>query len=308
MKKKKILFIYKAKNIDSYNGEINSGWVEDCKDIYDIQFWGKGFTNTSLQSLKNKIDNFKPDFVYLTMRKRYAWLHDLTNMKVPKIFVEVDTWAYNSNDDWYKQFDKVYCREQQWIVRDDSIRLLKTKGFNSRFGKNIKKIILKNCSTWENIPLFRWSVPDIAFPTKEEIKTNKREGIKFIGNYQKSTYVVRKKISEIFKDHIWFGKITGKNYWDNLKKSSALLCPTESNFGDFIPAKLFEFLASGAAVITNCQVERHGMDELNDFLIKYIDLDDLKQKLDIDFTLYHNKAIEIMRNHTHKIRYKELFG
>ena len=35
---------------------------------------------------------------------------------------------------------------------------------------------------------------------------------------------------------------------------------------------------------------------------------DLKNKLSMDFTSYHDKAIPLMKNHTHKIRYKELFG
>jgi len=275
---KKILFLYNSAGFGSLNAYANCGWIKDCSLDYDIKCWGKGFAKrTTLPSLKRTIDLFKPDYIYLTLRKKYKyWLPDLTNIKVPKIYVEVDTQKYNANDPWYRQFDKVMCRQPS-------------------FGN------------WKNVPLFRWSAPERSFPTKAELSTIKRKGIKFIGHCMERVYSTRKRLSKRFKKKVWFGKIKGPGYWLSLKRSSALLCPTESNYGDFIPAKLFEFLASGAAVLTNCDLKGYGTPELEKYIIRYKDLVDLHKKLLYDFTPYHNKALKVMRNHTHRVRYRELF-
>lgn len=258
----------------SLNAHANSGWTNDCSTDYNIEFWGEGFVEKpSFKSLSKKIDSFKPDFIYMTLRKKYdEWLPDLTNIKVPKIFVEVDSQKYNVNDSWYKQFDRLLCREPS-------------------FGN------------WKNVPLFKWSVPEIAFPQK----SHKRKGIKLIGHCCGKTYPIRKQLSRQYKDRVWFGKIKGSKYWEALKGSSALLCPTESVYGDFIPTKLFEFLASGAAVITNCNLTNYGSQELNEYVIQYKNKRDLESKFSLDFTPYYDKAIPAMRNYTHRVRYRELF-
>ena len=93
-----------------------------------------------------------------------------------------------------------------------------------------------------------------------------------------------------------------------LHTASALLCPTESNYGAFVPAKFFEFAASGATVVTNCDYVSYGIPELKGKVIDYTDLNSLEALFDMDFSKYHYKASKVMRNHTHKIRYKELFG
>ncbi len=78
-----------------------------------VRFWGKGFGSLSLSSLKKTIDRFKPDAIYLTLRRRYEeWLSDLSSVQVPKIFVEVDGGYYSTEDPWYTQFYKVYARNR----------------------------------------------------------------------------------------------------------------------------------------------------------------------------------------------------
>ena len=90
--------------------------------------------------------------------------------------------------------------------------------------------------------------------------------------------------------------------------ASALVCPTESVYGDYVPSKIFEYAASGAAVLTNCDLVRYGMKDLDEFVINYKNWDDLEDKLDMNFKPYHNIARDVLRNHTHIKRYKELFG
>jgi len=300
MKKKKILFIYKKeknKPIPFKRG-IHVGWVEDCKDMYNIHFWGKGFTNTSLQSLKNKIDSFNPDFIYMTMRKVYCdWLPDLTNITVPKIFVSVDTYKWNRSDGWYNQFDEMYCRSMMW----------KPVFYNRKH--IIGSITREKSLTWKDVPIFRWSAPIIAFSMRRQ----KRKGIYFMGSITRSGYTDRKILwsrfrKKIFRNTIRFRKELTPKYWNMLHTASALICPTESDYGAFIPAKLFEFAASGAAVITNCDYVSYGMPDLKGKVIDYTDLDSLEALFKMDFTPYYGKAAEVMKSHTHKIRYRELFG
>jgi hypothetical protein len=281
-RKKRILLLLRNKDILKNNSPKSYfGWIYDCASDYDFDFWGDGISDTSIFSLNNKIDNFKPDFIYLSLRKKYQistynldsyWLPDLTNIKVPKIFVEVDCYKYDANDSWYKQFDRVLCRQPWW-------------------------------GNWSEVPLFRWSVPEKSFPCA----IHKRVGIFFVGRYDGKAYDVRIKMKQMFDSKIGF-VVKFSSYFDFMKSVSALICPTESAYGNFIPKKLYEYSASGAAVITNCILEMAGISELEKFVIHYNDLDDLGGKLNIDFRPYHNKAIEVMRNHTHKIRYKELFG
>jgi hypothetical protein len=272
MRKKRILMILRDKDLRK-NKRSHFHWAKDCVNDYDFDYWGKDITSTSLKSLKRTIDYFKPDYIYMTIRKKYEkWLPDLTSIKVPKIFVEVDVCYYNVNDSWYKQFDKLLCREPSW-------------------------------NGWNNIPLFRWSVPEKAFPLQE----NKRSGIYFIGRTDGKAYTVRRELKSLLGDRIGF-LIKYSSYWEFMKTSSALVCPTNNDFGNYTPTKLFEYLASGSAVITNCDFNMAGIPEMEKFVIKYTDIKDLESKLSMDFVPFHNKAIESMRNHTHRIRYRELFG
>jgi len=277
---KRILLILRKKDTSERGNKQHFTWINDCKADYEFDYWGLGITKTTLKNLKKKIDIFKPDFIYMTFKKKYQlstyntkdyWLPDLTNIKVPKIFVEVDTWKYDVNDSWYAQFDQVYCRCPWW-------------------------------NGWDNVPLFRWSVQECAFPAQ----AHERSGIYFFGRYNGKMYSTRRKIRFLLQDKIDF-YIKYSNYWKYLQTSSALICPTESDAGDFIPMKLFEYLASGAAVITNCDLNRAGIPELEPYIIRYNGLGDLQSKLSMDFVNYHDKAIPLMRNHTHRIRYKELF-
>jgi len=298
VRKKKILVLFRAKDSKKTRKK-NSAiwrWVEDCWADYDFEFWGRDYSidgsysfwdnNTlsekeKLLRLKKKIDIFKPDYIYMTLRKGYdGWLPDLTNITVPKIYVEVDSQYYDVNDPWYGQFDIIKCREPS---------------FNG----------------WDKIPLFRWSVPEIAFPITEEL----RKGVYFIGQIRNSIYPMRKRLKREFCTHIRFLKQQYKSqYWSTMHRASCLVCPTESVFGNFTPAKLFEYLASGAAVLTNCDFKKAGIPEMKEFAIIYRDFIRSKSKrnmyakLDIDFVPYYNKAIPAMREHTHRIRYKEIFG
>ena len=114
--KKRILFIYRKKDLKNFNRELHTGWIQDCKDVFTIKMWGKGFGRTTKKSLLKKIAQFQPDYIYLTVRTRYrGWLPNLRKISVPKIFVECDTWRYHACDEWYKQFDKVYSR-QPWLL------------------------------------------------------------------------------------------------------------------------------------------------------------------------------------------------
>jgi len=273
-KKKKILYILDRPLYKFTSNRQHTNWIYDCSNM-KFKFWGKRTSDDlSIRSLKNKIDNFRPDYIYLTVRKRYEdWLPDLTSIKnVPKIFVEMDTWKYSSTDPWYRQFNILKCRCPWW-------------------------------NGWDKVPFFQWSVPEKSFAKKEV----KRDNIYFIGQWKKRKYPMRVAISRKYGDRIKFFKIEGDEYWEVLHRAGAVICPTESKFGNFIPAKLFEYLASGSAVITNCNMHRAGLGELKSSVIKYKDLNDIGNKLDIDFTRYHNKAIEVMRQNTHIKRYKDLF-
>lgn len=294
MKKKKILLILKKKHLKESNRE-HSSWVYDCSHQYKFDFWGKDITDTSIESLKAKIDQFKPDYIYMTLRQRYfkfdkkthefndGWLPDLTKINnVPKIFVEVDSWRWDHADPWYSQFTELYCRQPQW-------------------------------GNWENIRHFKWSVLKKNFPTKQY----HRKGINFVGTWKaiaymngvfiENVYPQREEICNNFPE-ICFSMDKAKHYWEKLFSSSALICPKESFIGDFVPIKLFEYLASGSAVITNCDMDKAGLSSMKPFIIQYGSIDELKEKLSVDFSLYHDRAIPLMREHMCEIRYRELFG
>ena len=297
---KKILFIIKKPltKESSVKQQIHNGWVDDCRKIFDIQFWGKGYTNTSIKSLQNKIDSFKPDYIYMTKRKNYfKWLPDLTNIKVPKIYVEVDTYKYNAVNLWYTQFDKVYRRS-----------FFDINSYVRRTHNDIGKKIKKNISGWCNAQIFKWSIPCEYICSVNGM----RHGIYHFGAVKRRGYKYRKLVYDTYKSKDGVGvvdyhKALDGSYWSRLYRASALLCPTESDYGDFVPAKLFEYLASGSAVITNCDLVQYGCPELEKYVIKYKNIKDLKSKLFMNFVPYHGKALKAIRNHTHIVRYKELF-
>jgi len=274
--KKRILYILHKKLIKFKSNRQHTNWIYDCLPHMHIDFWGKNIDeNISITSLKKKIDRFKPDYIYMTIRRRYEdWLPDITSIKVPKIFVEMDTWHYSPKDPWYNQFDILKCRCPWW-------------------------------NDWKKVPFFQWSVPEKSFPTGS---LERKKRVYFIGQWLKRKYPSRVDIKKKYGDKIRFYKIERQSYWDSLHAAGAVICPTESVFGDFIPSKLFEYVASGAAVITNCNLKRAGLTGLhNKQIIPYKSVADLNKILDMDFVPYHNQALEYMREHTHAQRYKGLF-
>ena len=115
MMKKRILFICDKERVGKYNAALHFDWVYDCTSDYNIDFWGKGYGCIQIGDLEKKIDSFKPDYLYLTMRKQYEkWLPNLERTRVPKIFVENDNWEYSADDLWYRQFDRLYSRQSLW--------------------------------------------------------------------------------------------------------------------------------------------------------------------------------------------------
>ncbi len=214
-------------------------------------------------------------------KKSRLWLPDLTSIKVKKIFLEVDTGYYDANDPWYSQFDEVYVRNK-WPYRG------------------------KYC--WKDHPLLKWSVSEHHFNGRINKEERVREGIKFIASF-KRMYTERRSIKALYETIICDTVTTPFNYWSELYSAQALLCPREHRHGgNFVPAKIFEYSVSGAAIITNCHLIDYGMEDLNEVVLRYEHRDDIKQFLDMDFTAHYGKAREVMRNHTHKIRYKEMFG
>jgi len=326
--RKKILFIGSKRHIVNYKKRINYDWVTDvqCLKCFDINFWGPGYSDSlTIKSLNIIIDKIKPDYIYSYCRgKLFKWLPDISSIKVPKIMVELDTYKYSPKDKWYTQFDKVLCRQSIWAKKHSPI--LDIKHFEDRVVHSniVKKLKLtdatirrsskklykeyKRCVArsllWKNVALFRWSIKEEDIYNGNET----RSGITFIGVKVERLYHQRKNISRILKDDVQFLVQWDKDkYLNLLRSSSALLCPTESTYGDFIPGKLFEFAASAAAIITNCDLKSYNMKDLDEVVIKYNDVNDLKEKIKMDFAPYYNKANEVMRNHTHGIRYTEIF-
>lgn len=303
--RKRILFIYNKSALSNYNSDIHSGWIKEVSADYDIKWWGKGFGETGIKNLVKVCLKWKPNYIYLTVRKRYQnWLPDLSGISIPKIYVECDTWRYSSEDSWYDQFDSLYCRQPWW--GESSMIYSEKMGSKNKFLTSLEKE-----RTWKNVKLFRWSVSESNI---KEVDNETRKGVSFIGGFRSRTgaYEYRIHLHEQLKDSVLFlpkpGLILDSvSYWNALRKSSALICPTESNYGDFIPTKIFEYAASGAAILTNCDLERYNMKDLDNVVIKYKDLDDLKSKLDMDFSHYYGKSQNVIKNHVHRIRYKELF-
>ncbi len=295
---KKILFIQKKPVSDKadFKQQMHNGWVEDCQSLFKIKMWGLGYNDAcNLKGLKAVIDSFKPDCIYMTKRKNYVkWLPDLTNITVPKILVEVDTYKYNLHNSWYGQFDRLLCRSPFWC-----------ETFLSRPEKTISESIQKRIEEWKKIPTFKWSVPEKSLNSRER----KRRGIYFMGAVYRRGYTDRKMMHKSLRKKVIFCKFLNDEYWNILHKAAATICPTESNYGSFVPAKLFEFLASGSAVITNCDLIRYGAPELDQYVIKYTNLKNLRKNLlKHNFPAYYGSAVATMRKrHLHKVRYKSLF-
>lgn len=192
---KKILFIFNKRRED----HIHASWRFDCSKYYKIKMWGKGYnTNLSRKALQNVIDNFCPDYIYMTMRKHYyEWLPDLNSVHVPKIFVEVDSSHYSSYDDWYKQFDVVMCRQPCWGQM--SRKYHPKMGSLSKFNQETEYQ-----KTWEHISHFRWSVSKSLIYTGDN--RGYRKGIYFLGNFinHNGAYEVREDMSKKFINKIEF--------------------------------------------------------------------------------------------------------
>ena len=303
--KKKILFICKKECLNKYNSSLHFDWVNDCSADYDIDFWGRGFGSYKISNLRKKIDAFKPDYLYLTMRKHYEdWLPDLTNIKVNKIFVENDNWEYSARDSWYRQFDQLYSRQSIWGKK--SRKYNKELCSESKFKKRISYL-----KTWESFPMFNWSVSESSLTGGKST----RNGVFCIGWRQSPMYENRRHMKGELSRYIRFlpkgsaQRLSQKEYWKVLYSASALVCPTDSSYGDFIPAKMFEYAASGAAVLTNCDLIRYAdMPDLDSVVIKYKNLQDLIDLIkNTDFKKHYNVARDVIRNYTHRIRYREIF-
>ena len=306
IKKKRILFIYPKRALSRGNAAIHSGWVEECKNVFIIDFWGQGWGEYTLGNLYKKINEFKPDYIYLTNKYRYRkWLPDLSSIKnVPKIFVEVDTLKALRTSSFYEQFDYVYCRMPHWgaAARWPNRTTCHPKKF---------KLRISNMDTWIETPQFRWSIAEKNINIDKSIK---RKGINFVGAYESrgKTYTHREYLKKILEGVVTFGPEAGKRlnqklYYEFLNRSSALLCPSESGYGNYVPAKIYEYAASGAAILTNCDLIGNGLADLDKVVIRYSSIDELIDKLNMDFKPYHSLSAEIMRNHTHTKRYKEIF-
>jgi len=286
--RKKIIFIYDKTQLSQYNSEQHSGWVRECSEVYDIRFWGRGFGDESLDNLKKTVDNFKPDYIYLTVGKVYfthahtgcaTWFPNLSEIPVPKIFVECDT-AYTPYwEDFYSQFDHIYVR---WAW----------PGFFY--------------DKWGAFPRFRWSVPSLWL---EPFKPLPREGIKFVGQFAcGGLYLDRLTMKELYGDKIQFiREFNFNSYWEILRSSAMLICPKYSGYGDYVPFKLFEYIASGSAVLTNCDLDDYGLSELHGKVLEFTDLKNLEQYLSVNPVPYQGTGINVLREHTHVKRYSEIF-
>ena len=155
------------------------------------------------------------------------------------------------------------------------------------------------------MPLLRWSVPE----QKIEFVKDRPHNVGLIGTGRKGYYPTRFKIRQELKS-VSCGEILKPDiYWNSLRSYKALVCPTESIRGNFLPGKFFEYLTSGAAVLTNADLDYFGVPEFNDLVIKYSDVDDLAGKLDMDFSKYHEIAFDILREKfTDRVRYREVFS
>jgi len=299
---KKVLFIYSKRRLKGRNRSLHIDWVDDCKNDVIVKFWGQGFGNQSKKGLLKVITSFNPDYIYLTIRKRYeGWLFDLTSIKVPKIFVEVDTWNYNAKDLWYKQFDHVYCRSPIWKTQFASYNKMmpSEKQFHRR---------IRNLESWKDVPQLRWSI------SKKHICRNpniNRKKVYFIGKYTSQTglYEDRRFMKKTMSDVITcFQRLQYKKYFNLLKSAKALICPTETGLGHFVPGKIFEYAASGAAILTNCDFDLINMPEIEGFVIRYENLEDLRYKIkNVDFSKYYGALVPLMLENTHSKRYKKLF-
>lgn len=314
---KKILFVHSKIYTKSWSASLHSGWVKDCNEDYEIQMWGKGFNVVSAKTLKKAIDKLEPDYIYATVGSSYVyfnkyhkntgWLPDLSDIKVPKIFVGCDTHRYPSNHPWLSQFNRIYCRQPWW--GKESIRYRSQLGTEDLFNTYVGY-----SNTWNNIPLFRWSVSEKDFV---DPKYKHKKGVFFVGRSEGPLFHFRRKMKRKLKhilhfiprEHTIDSVLVPEEYWKAIYAASALVCPAESNFGGYVPAKIFEYAVSGAAILTNCDLKRYNMEDLDKVVIRYENLDDLREKIETtDFKQYYGLAREVIKNHTHKIRYRELFG
>jgi hypothetical protein len=303
MPKKRILVIASKDPVIKCGNRQHFSWIKDCRKIFNFDFWGPGFSDTSLKDLERKIDQFKPDYTFSTLRRKYSWMPNLSSIKGPcKIFTEVDTFYYNPGDKWYDQFDLLVCRQQKWGKKSQKYNhkmKMSLSEFNTR---------CKTSKKWKKIPLLMWSVPEISFKRYKK----PRRGVWFYGksNRRHGCYQDRRDLRvKLYQEKLCkWSRDNTSNYWRLLARASGLICPTESNFGDFVPQKLFEFVASGAAVFSNCDVFGFGAAKIGQVMIKYEDTSHLIKLLkSVDRQTYYDRSDAIMREHTHRNRFKKLF-
>ncbi len=295
----KILIIYNKSYSNYWSYNLSWNFVDELKEVYDIEFWGLGYVNDiSQQAFNSYIDIKQPNYIYMGNKSVYdGWLPDISYSKAKKIFIECDTQEFSRFHDFYCKFDEVYCRQPRWgksiIEREDS-----------RLSENIK-----NTETWAHTPLFRWSIPEKSIKYIDDKIMN----VYFLGRCDSSYYEYRGRFRERFKHLITFPCedrtfLEYDEYWKLMYRCGGLLCMAESNLGTLVPAKIFEYAAAGGAIITNCDLIDYEMPDLDKVVLHYKTEADLIEIIKSgEWKKYVNKTQGIIKNHTHKIRYKEIF-
>jgi len=274
---KRILFLYDKRYTTHKNAKLHLEWHKYLKDEFVVQYWGKNFKNEFTQEgLDKMIDKFKPDYIYCTIRTRYRkWPIYFNKIQIPKIFISVDSYKYKRSHRWYKNFDQVYTRP-----------------------------VVGTGKSWITTPVFMWSIPEQQIQ-RVDPKLRIRD-IGFSGTGKSHVYPIRQAIADVGIRNTPINN--PKEYWNYLRSHRALVCPTESSVGDFLPGKFFEYLAAGAAVITNINLEKYGLEEFDDKVIRYKSLNDLRTIAKMDFEPYYEKAFDLLRaKYIDRVRYKELF-
>jgi hypothetical protein len=289
--RKKILFLYNKEHEKDYNARLHFDWIYDyeVRKAFDIQLWGKGYNeDLSVQGLKKVLNVFKPDYLYGTIWKRYfngvqgAWLPDLTNVRIPKIFVEVDTGdECKRRCPFYIQWSKVLCRN----------------------------VFSDNIAGWEGTPIFRWSIPRVdILDTCNSLRDRMRNGIKMICSFKKY-YPERIWIKNTYQQIICKTVFDEDEYYRELQTAEALVCPGTSTRGEYMPAKFLEYLSSGAAVITNIKESliRSMYPEVSGLYLPYEKPELLQPYFSLDFSKWCGAAFAGLMEHRHVVRFKEIF-